>query len=297
MGETMNKRLTIIVAGFLLMSIPAFGTAWAGSWGKLVYDTEVSSQTKENFQKAVDAMDELFTKYKIVLSDPITMVVAGNDAESYIRALMAYAHVSRAVAEDKVRLVALGQSVTGVPIIVIRYTPTRQLTPQGTSYPVNNPEEGFFTLPHEVFHLVENQGSPIRAVNWLKEGPAELFKFMALETAGIRKVTDSVQQYEQVIRRAAEIPDHRQLASYDYKTWTSLSRQKYPVYHMAALMTYRLVGDTGFEKMILFYQLLHNGSDPDKAFITAFGVQMSDFLTDMNDYFNRLTAKQKMGEK
>jgi len=57
---------------------------------------------------------------------------------------------------------------------------------------------------------------------------------------------------------------------------------------MAALMTYRLVGDNGFEKVIFFYQLLHNGSDPDKAFITAFGVQMSDFLTDMNDYFNKL---------
>ncbi len=263
----------------------------------LVYDQEVPSQTKENFQQAFDAVKTLLAKYKIVFSDPITIVVTGNDAESYIRALIVYAHVSRAVAEDKVRLVALGQSVTGVPVIVIRWTPTRQSTGHGTSYPVNNPEEGFLVLPHEVFHQVENQGSPIRAVNWLKEGPAELFKFMALETAGIRRVTDSVQQYEQVIRRAAEIPDPGQLASYDYKTWQSLARQKYPVYYMAALMTYRLVGDNGFEKVILFYRLLHNGSDPDKAFITAFGMQMSDFLSDMDDYFNKLTKKQKMREK
>ena len=288
MGETMNKRLTIIVAGFLLMFIPAFSTAWAGSWGKLVYDTEVSSQTKENFQKAIDAVDKLFTKYKIVLSNPITMVVAGNDAESYIRALMVYAHVNRAVAEEKMRSVTLGQSVVGLPIVIIRYYPIRQLTPQGTSYQVYYPEEGFFVLPHEVFHQVENQYSRVRAVNWLQEGPADLFKFMALETAGIRRVTNSVQQSEQSIRRAAEIPDTRQLASYDYATWASLSRQKYPVYPMAALMTYRLVGDNGFEKVIFFHQLLHNGSDPDKAFITAFGVQMSDFLADMNDYFNKL---------
>jgi len=58
-----------------------------------------------------------------------------------------------------------------------------------------------------------------------------------------------------------------------------------------------LIGDNGFGKVILYYQLLHNGNDPDKAFITAFGVQMSDFLADMNDYFNRLTTKQKIGEK
>ena len=292
------KKAPLLVLG-LLASLLFWGVLisnsfGAESWVDLIYDQEVPSQTKENFQKSFDAVKALLTKYKIVLSNPTTIVVTGNDAESYIRALMVYAHVSRAVAEDKVRLVALGQSVTGVPIIVIRWTPTRQSTGQGTSYLVNNPEEGFRVLPHEVFHQVENQGSPIRAVNWLKEGPAELFKLMALETAGIRRVTDSVQQYEQVIRRAAEIPDPRQLASYDYKTWVSLSRQKYPVYYMAALMTYRLVGDTGFEKMILFYQLLHNGNDPDKAFIIAFGVQMADFLNDMNAYFSRFTTKQKM---
>ncbi|MDI6764760.1 MAG: hypothetical protein QME83_17295, partial [Thermodesulfobacteriota bacterium] len=84
---------------------------------------------------------------------------------------------------------------------------------------------------------------------------------------------------------------------HNYKTWQSLAQQKYPVYQMAALMTYRLIGDNGFEKLIFFYQLLDNGSDPDKAFITAFGVQMYDFLADMNDYFNRLTTKHKMGEK
>ena len=57
---------------------------------------------------------------------------------------------------------------------------------------------------------------------------------------------------------------------------------------MAAVMTYRLIGDNGFEKVILYYQLLHNGSDPETAFITAFGRPMSDFLADMNDYFNKL---------
>jgi hypothetical protein len=288
MGETMNKRLAIIVAIFLLMFITAFSTAWAVSWGKLVYDTEVSSQTKENFQKAVDAVDTLFTKYKIVLSNPITMVVAANDSESYIRALMVYTHVSRAEAEDAVKRINLGQSDLKQPLAIIRYTPTRQLTPQGTSYLVNNPEEGFRVLPHEVWHQVKNQYSLVRTVNWLVEGPPELFKFMAFETAGIRRVTDSVQLTEQSIRRAAAIPDTRQLASYDYKTWQSLAQQRYPVYDMAALMTYRLVGGNGFEKLVFFYQLLHNGSDPDKAFSTAFGKQMSDFLAAMNDYFNTL---------
>ena len=255
------------------MVIICAGTVGAGSWGNLVYDTEVSSQTEENFQKAIDAVDKLFTKYNIVVGNPITMVVAANDAESYIRALMFYAHVSRAEAEDAVKEITLGQSDLKQPLVIIRYTPTRQLTPQATSYLVNNPEEGLRVLPHEVWHQVKNQYSPVRTVNWLAEGPPELFKFMAFETAGIRRVTDCVQLAQQSIRRAAEIPDTRQLASYDYKTWQSLAQQRYPVYDMAALMTVRLIGDNGFEKVISFYQLLHNGSDPDKAFTTAFGVQ------------------------
>ena len=155
-------------------------------------------------------------------------------------------------------------------------------------------------MPHELFHQVQNQYSGVQTVSWLSEGPPELFKFMALDAAGIRRVTDSVKLAEQAIRRAATIPDTRQLGTNDYKTWQSLAQQGYPVYHMAVVMTYRLVGDNGFEKVIFFRQLLHNlhkGDNPDKAFVTAFGVQMSDFLADMNDYFNRLAQKQIMGEQ
>jgi hypothetical protein len=283
----MNKRLTIIVAGFLLMFIPAFSTAWAGSWGKVVYDSEVPSQTRENFQKAVDTVDVLFTKYKIVLSNPITIVVITNDAEKYIQAMMFYYNISRALAENKAEHTG-GISSTEKPVIIIRWIPTRQSTGQGTSYPVNNPEEGFRALPHEFFHQVQNQYSRVHTENWLEEGFAELFRLMAFEAAGIRRVTDCVQLAEQAIRRAAKIPDTRQLASYDHTTWGSLEAQGYPVYPMAALMTYRLIGDNGLGKVVLYYQLLGNGSDPDKAFITAFGVKMSDFLADMNDYFNKL---------
>lgn len=294
------KKTPLLVSG-LLASLLFGGVLISNSFGAgssvdLICDQEVPSQTKENFQKAFDAANKLLTKYKIVLSNPITIMVITNDAEKYIQALMFYYNISRAQAEKKAKYSG-GVSSTEKSIIIIRWIPTRQSTGQGTSYPVNNPEEGFRALPHEFFHQVQNQYSRIHTENWLEEGFAELFRLMVFETAGIRSVTDSVQLAEKAIRRATKIPDTRQLASCDHTTWGSLNEQKYPVYPMAALMAYRLVGDNGFEKVILFYQLLHNGSDSDKAFITAFGVQMSDFLADMNDYFNKLTQKQKMGEK
>ena len=290
MRGTMKKAPLLVsglLASLLFWGVLISNSFGAESWVDLVYDQEVPSQTRENFQKAIDAVNALLTKYKIILSNPITIVVITNDAEKYIQALMFHYNISRTLAEKKAKYSG-GISSTEKPVIIIRWIPTRQSTPQGTSYPVNNPEEGFRALPHELFHQVKVQYTRVHTANWLEEGSAELFRWMAFEAAGIRRVTILSGKAEQAIRNAAKIPDTKQLASCDHTTWGSLNEQKYPIYPMAALMTYRLVGNNGFEKVLFFYQLLHNGSDPDKAFITAFGVQMSDFLADMNDYFNKL---------
>nr|QIV52833.1 hypothetical protein [uncultured bacterium] len=271
------------------MSIPALKTACAISWGELVYDTEVPLQTKDNLKIAFEAVDKLLTKYNIIINHPITVVVAANNAESYIQALMSHGKMSRTQAEDKIKSVNLGLSNSREPLIIIRYYPYRQQTGQGTSRQIHPPEEGFHTLPHEVFHQVQNQYGR-RRMNWMVEGPAELFKFIAIEAAGIRGVAHSVQRYEQEIRKNGKIPDTRQLASYDYKDWISLGYHKYPVYQMAAVMTYRLLGDNGFEKLLSYYQLLHDGVDRDQAFNNVFGIQLTDFLADMNDYFNKLCS-------
>ena len=280
----MNKRLATIATVILLVLIPALSTAGEVSWAKLVYDPSVSSQTRENFQKAIHTMNVLLTKYKIVLNDPITIEVIADDAESFIRALMVYGNVSRAVAEDKAKL-GMGGISSEKNVIVIRNS-------SELSTPYGMPARGAFS--HELFHQVQSQNySHARLVNWLKEGPAELFDYMALEIARCEYVTSRVERTEQKISKAAEIPDTRQLATYDYKDWESLIQQKYPIYPMAAVMTYRLVGDDGFGKMLLYYQLLDNGSDPDKAFNTAFGMPMSKFLANMNDYFNKLRSKKE----
>ena len=127
-------------------------------------------------------------------------------------------------------------------------------------------------------------------MNWLVEGTPEVFQFVARETAGLGKVEDNVRAAESVILRAQDIPDTRQLANCDYQTWEVLM-QKYPVYQMSVVMTYKLIQDNGFENVVFFYQMLHNGSSPDKAFVTAFRVPMRYFLGEMNDYFDKLRAK------
>jgi hypothetical protein len=288
----MNKRLATIAAVILLVLIPAFAPAWAASWVKLVLDPGLSSRTREDYQLAVDMVDILFTKYKIVVSDPITVVVtAFDDEESFIRALMLYCNMSRAQAEHTAKtgsVKTLGWSPKTSPVIVIRYFPPKDdAIPQGR-IDIQHNAEAIRTLSHELFHQVQNQYGRDHGVKWLSEGSAELFQYMAYEIAGLGRVTAWLGRDAKKIHDAAAIPDTRQLACYDNATWMSLAEQKYPIYPMAAVMTYRLVGDNGFGKVLLYFQLLHDGSDPDKAFNTAFGRPMSDFLTDMDDFFNKL---------
>ena len=61
---------------------------------------------------------------------------------------------------------------------------------------------------------------------------------------------------------------------------------------MAVVMVARLIQDNGFEKVALFYQLLHKGSTADNAFRSAFRAPMDGFLNEMNGYFNRLRSRQ-----
>ena len=52
------KKAPWLVSGFLasllFLGVSISHSSGEGSWGKLVYDTEVSPQTKDNFKKAFD---------------------------------------------------------------------------------------------------------------------------------------------------------------------------------------------------------------------------------------------------
>ncbi|MCJ7664231.1 MAG: hypothetical protein MUO24_08315 [Desulfobacterales bacterium] len=276
--HAINFRKIFFTALLLIAAFPA--QSFASTWAELSYDREVPLQTRQNLEKAVDTVADLLTKHHIVLPYKISIVVTA-DAESYIQALMLYAKLPRAKAEQAARNTA-GESLGGKPIIIMKGTPRLNTVPV----------ESFRVLPHEIFHQVQHQYGKTGTVNWLTEGAPEVFQCVARETAGFGTVNDCVRQAEQRIRQAASIPDARQLANYNYQTWTYLM-PRYPIiYDMSVVMASRLVQDNGFENIVFFYQLLHNGTDRDKAFISAFRVPMAWFLSDMNDYFDRLRSSR-----
>ncbi len=270
----LGKKVRILL--FILLVALSSVHAFAAAWADVVYDAEVPAKTRENVAKAIDTTADLLGKYKIVLPKDIKVVVTA-DLESYIQAYMFYSNATRLQAEEYCKNTG-GVSLRAKPVVIVRGTPLF----------MNSREEVYRTVPHEIFHQVQFQyGRVGTAVAWLTEGTPEMFRFIAQEAAGYGKVEDYLRRTENIIRKAPGLPDAREFI--DYKKFQALRNQQgYPVYEMSVLMTARLIQDNGFENVIFFYQLLHNGSAADKAFITAFRVPMSWFLTDMNAYFEKL---------
>lgn len=275
--SAINFRRIFFTALLLIAAFPA--QAFAATWAEVSYDREVPPRTRQNIEKAIDTVADLLTKHKIVLSYKISILVTA-DTESYIQALMLYNKEPRAKAEEHAKYSG-GVSLGNKPFILVKGTPRLNTVPV----------ESFRVLPHEIFHQVQGQYGKADTVNWLTEGAPEVFQCVAREAAGFGTVNDCLTQAQQRIRQAAAIPDARQLANYNYQTWTSLMK-RYPIYDMAVVMAARLVQDNGFENIIFFYQLLHNGTDRDKAFISAFRVPMAWFLSDMNTHFDQLRGNR-----
>jgi hypothetical protein len=248
----------------------------ASAWLDVVFDRDVPEATRVNIGRAVDTTSDLLTKYKVITREPIQIIVT-TDLESYIQARMFYLKESRTEA-DKLAPFSAGVSSGGKPVIIIRGSPLLN----------SEPQEAFRVIPHEVFHQVQRQYGRTDTVTWLKEGAPEVFRMVAQEAAGFGRVNDYLGQSVKIVRRAPVIPDAREIATFNYATWTTLMQKNYPVYDMAVLMADQLSQGNGFENIIFFYQMLHMGVDREKAFRAAFRVPMSWFLTDMNGYFTKL---------
>ena len=256
---------------------PAHGQAASHSWIQLTYHAQVPQQTREHAERCLDIVAELLTEYEIYLPQPISLIVTA-DTEGYIQTLMSYGY-SRADAEIKAANSA-GVSLNQRPVILIK----------GTEALFQNQQEIFRVLPHEIFHQVQRQWGRLDTVTWLVEGAPELFRIKALSRAGFGPEALFLILEEQKIRHGKMLPSALQLGSKDYHVFSQLAAQKYPVYAMSTLMLNKLVEDVGFEKLVYFYQLLHHGVSPEKAFQSVFRVPMGWFLKDMDIYFQQLVS-------
>ncbi len=271
----LRRPLLAVLAALCILASAVPALAAERSWVKVVYGDEVPQQLRDNVEASLDTVADLLGEYRIYLTQPVTIVVSA-DSEGYVNALMSYGY-SRENAEEKAQHTA-GISLNARPVIILK----------GSDLIKRDRQEVYRVLPHELFHQVQRQWGRLDTVNWMIEAAPELFRIKAAERAGFAPAAVYLALEERRVRNAQAIPAAGELASKNYAVFSSLAAKGYPVYPMSALMLNKLTEDVGFDKVVYFYQQLHHGADPDRAFIATFRVPMGWFLKDMDAYFSSL---------
>lgn len=245
------------------------------SWIRVQYLADIPPEMVNNLEASLDTVADLLAEYHIYLAKPIAIVVTGDD-EGYIQALVGYGYTRPEAEQAAKRSAAV--SLTNRPTIILK----------GTESLLKNKQEVYRVVPHEIFHQVQSQWGKLRTVNWMVEGAPELFRIKASERAGLAPAALLLAIEQRKVQQSKIIPSAREIGSQDYQAFSGLAAKGYPVYPMSTLMLAKLAEDGDFNKVVYFYQQLHYGVSPEKAFESVFRVPMNWFLGDMDRYFAEL---------
>ena len=278
MMSTLHRLVLTGVIALAVIFSPCQAEAAERSWVKVRYTDEASSVMAKNVEDCLDTVADLLGQYHIYLSQPITVIVTG-DSAGYINVLRSYGYTPEAAERADKNTAAV--SLNNLPVIIVK----------GTASLKEKKQEVYRVLPHEIFHQVQRQWAKLRTVTWMVEGAPELFRMKASEQAGLVPTAVYLAVEQNRIKQAKVLPSAHQIGHKDYTVFSSLSAKGYPVYSMSTVMMAKLVEAAGFDKVVYFYQQLHYGVDPDKAFLSVFRVPMRYFLDDMDRYFEEIYKK------
>ena len=276
---TMMRTVSrLVITVFMAMAIffsPCQTVAAERSWVKVLYTNEASPEMTRNVEDCLDTVADLLGQYHIYLPQPISVIVTA-DSANYITVLMSYGYTQEAAERTDKNSAAV--SLSQYPIIVLK----------GTTALKEKKQEMYRVLPHEIFHQVQRQWAKLRTVTWMVEGAPELFRMKASEQAGMAPMAVYLAVEQNRIKQAKILPSAHQIGHQDYTVFSNLAAKGYPVYSMSTVMMAKLAEAAGFDKVVYFYQQLHYGVDPDKAFLSVFRVPMGYFLDDMDRYFGEI---------
>lgn len=259
-----------LLMAFLMVAVsqPA---VFAAQWYTVLVDKgdHPPKPVMDEVWKSIRVTGDLFARYKLILPEIVTIRVATTQ-ESYARALTHYFNYPPAQAASMAKLSA-GVSAHGRPLVVL-----------------NGHYSGGFssTLPHEMFHQAQRQLATVNTPTWITEGSAELFEKLAMHQAGKGVYSQYIQGVRARLRQAGALPSVHQLVN----DWAAMFQQGKGgvIYNMATLMVWYLADQQGFDGVVYYYQLIHQGTSPDEAFLAAFHVTPALFYQDFQANLPRL---------
>ncbi len=253
----------LIVFSLFVLIVSWMPAVFAAQWYTLLVDkgNHPPQPVMDEVWKSIRVTGELFTRYKLILPEIVTIRVATTQ-DSYARALMHYFNASPTEAAQYAKLSA-GMSSNSRPVVILN----------------GHYADGFAsTLPHELFHQAQRQLATTSTPIWITEGSAELFEKLALHQAGKGVFAQYIQGVKARLRQAGALPSVAQVVT----NWSAMFQQGKGgvIYNMATLMVWYLADQQGFDGVVYYYQLIHQGVRPEDAFVTAFQVTPALFYQD-----------------
>ncbi|WP_346355377.1 hypothetical protein [Azotosporobacter soli] len=156
---------------------------------------------------------------------------------------------------------------------------------------------------HELFHQLQAQlanGKNGKAMNWLKEGTADLIGARIAERSGYQSMEKWKLDRINTLRNAPNHAVAAELLHSNLDKWATMMEQKKYPYQMSDLMVFYLLkqqpGNKGYEAIAEYFRLVGTLSDGDKAFEQAFDVSINQFLSDFEAWFINTTHNEAQVE-
>jgi hypothetical protein len=143
--------------------------------------------------------------------------------------------------------------------------------------------ERLVTLAHEMVHVTQLELSGHRSLvrqQWLVEGFAEWAAFAAVDALGVRPLAAERASMQQRVRAAREQVGLARLAELDtFDQWVRSRDQRGfdAAYPFAYLATDFLVERHSYDRLLAYFRLYRNSSDPAANFEAAFGESLEQF--------------------
>ncbi len=156
---------------------------------------------------------------------------------------------------------------------------------------------------HELFHQLQAQlanGKNGKAMNWLKEGTADVIGARIAERSGYQSMEKWKLDRINTLRNAPNHAAAAELLHSNLDKWATMVEQKKYPYQMSDLMVFYLLrqqpGSKGYEAIAEYFRLVGNLNDGDKAFEQAFNVSINQFLSDFEAWFVNTTHNEAQVE-
>ncbi|MDR3563737.1 MAG: hypothetical protein P4N59_20200 [Negativicutes bacterium] len=259
----------------LLYFLVSLSVVYAHPQVQVMASSQISDEVKQDTQFAIDKTIEVFKeKFNLGFNRNAKVFLVSND-EEYLNVLVSELHIDKAEAERRVRTTS-GWSSGNIIILDVRKAADRR--------------DNIFTVAHEMTHQFQNQEDAGKhtKLEWIAEGMADNMAAVVVEKSGRATLAQYKKWWTDIFIKAKTRPYIYEL--HTPQNWYS-SLDKHgtsTTYRIAGLAMMHLTETKGYEPILGYMHYLRDADSPEKAFVQAYGMELSLYEKEYEEYLRQL---------